>query len=256
MGLLRISPKVKALPESDCEYTLPSLAVRSSASTPIISEASSNTGAFNIGNGTLSMDVQIFGNAAGSFILWDSSLNTLAITTTHAVAANVVFILTTAEATAGQTNGLVSVITSTGDGKSGTVAANLYVVEEGNTEYVYGAYVGFAAIANKTIIQAAGIYLYLEDMGNAVEHQVGVSINRNITNVGTASDAFLEMRNHGATAATAYLRLTGEATYLIDWSGTDQKVPVSNGTDSNNVSHKVAVFMADSTVRYFHLFTD
>ncbi len=215
-----------------------------------------DTGAFNIGNGTLSMDVQIFGNAAGNFMLWDSSLNTLAITTTHAAAANVLFILTTAEATAGQTNGFVSVITSTGDGKSGTVAANLYVVEEGNTEYVYGAYVGFAAIANKTITQAAGIFLYLEDMGNAVEHQVGVSINRNITNVGTASDAFLEMRNHGATAATAYLRLTGEATYLIDWSGTDQKVPVSNGTDSNNVSHKVAVFMADSTVRYFHLFTD
>ena len=215
-----------------------------------------DTGAFNIGNGTLSMDVQIFGNAAGSFVFWDSSLNLLAITTTHAAAANAVYILTTAEATAGQTNGFVSVITSTGDGKSGTVAANLYVAEEGNTEYVYGAYVGFAAIANKTITQAAGIFLYLSDMGNAVQHQVGISINRDITNVGIASDAFLEMRNHGGTAATAYMRLTGEATYLFDWSGTDQVVPVSDGSDSNNVSHKVAVRMADATTRYFHLFTD
>ncbi len=215
-----------------------------------------DTGAFNIGNGTLSMDVQIFGNAAGSFMLWDSNLNTLAITTTHAVAANAVYILTTAEATAGQTNGFVSVITSTGDGKSGTVAANLYVVEQGNTEYVYGAYIGFAAIANKTITQAAGIFLYLSDMGNAVQHQVGISINREVDNAGIASDAFLEMRNHGSAPATTYIRATGEATYLIDWSGTDQVVPVSDGTDSNNVSHKVAVRMADATTRYFHLFTD
>ena len=215
-----------------------------------------DTGAFLIGNGTLSMDVQIFGNAAGSFVFWDSSLNLLAITTTHAVAANAVYILTTAEATAGQTNGFVSVITSTGDGKSGTVAANLYVAEEGNTEYVYGAYVGFAAIANKTITQAAGIFLYLSDMGNAVQHQVGISINREVDNAGIASDAFLEMRNHGSAPATTYIRATGEATYLIDWSGTDQVVPVSDGTDSNNVSHKVAVRMADGTTRYFHLFTD
>lgn len=180
----------------------------------------------------------------------------MTITTTQAAAANVFFILTTATATSGQTNGFVSVITSTGDGKASTVAANLYVVEQGNTDYVYPLYIGTAAIANKTIIQATGIYMYLSDMGNAVEHQAALSINRDITNVGTASDCFIEMRNHGGTAATAFIKLVGEATHLWDASQGDQVVPISDGSDSTNCSHKVSVKMADGTTRYLHLFTD
>ena len=180
----------------------------------------------------------------------------LTITSTITSADIVSLISATSTATSGQSNAFVATMTTTGDGKSGSVCGNFYMVEGGNTDYVYPIYIGSAAISNKTIVQMAGIFMYLDDMGNAVEHQVGVSINRNITNVGTASDCFLEMRNHGATSATAFIKLVGGATYLWDVSFGDQVVPISDGSDSTNCSHKVAVRMADSTTRYLHLFTD
>ncbi len=184
-----------------------------------------------------------------------SSGTALAITTTQTAAANVMFINTTATATSGQTNGFVSVITSTGDGKASTVACNLYVAEQGNTDYIYPLYIGTAAISNKTIIQATGIFMYLEDMGNAVEHQAAVSINRNITNVGTASDCFLQMRNHGSTAATTFIRFNGKATYIWDFQDGSTDVPVSAWSSGTIVDFRAAVRMHDGTTRYVHLFT-
>jgi len=41
-----------------------------------------DTGAFNIGNGTLSMDVQIFGLTANDYVLWDNSQSMLSVVNT------------------------------------------------------------------------------------------------------------------------------------------------------------------------------
>ncbi len=179
----------------------------------------------------------------------------LNITSTITSAANVVLISATSTATSGQSNAFVATMTSTGNGKASTVGANIYVVEQGNTDYVYPVYIGTAAISNKTIIQGTGIFMYLEDMGNAVQHQVGISINRNITNVGTASDCFLEMRNHGSTDATAFVKMVGSATYLWDFDQGDQVVPISAWSSGTTVSHRAAVRLADGSARYLHLFT-
>ena len=92
-------------------------------------------------------------------------------------------------------------------------------------------------------------------MGNAVQHQVGISINRNITNVGTASDCFREMRNHGSTDATAFVKMVGSATYLWDFDQGDQVVPISAWSSGTTVSHRAAVRLADGSARYLHLFT-
>ena len=180
--------------------------------------------------------------------------NTMTLTTTHTAAASSLFINTTAEATSGQTNGFVSVITSTGDGKASTVACNLYVVEQGNTDYIYPLYIGTAAISNKTIIQATGIYMYLADMGNAVQHQAALSINREITNVGTVSDCFLQMRNHGSTAATTFIKFNGKATYIWDFQDGSTVVPVSAWSSGTVVDFRVAVRMHGGETRYVHLF--
>ncbi len=195
-------------------------------------------------------------NAATTELAGAITGTSLVLTSTITSAGIVAHIAATSTATSGQSNAFVATMTSTGDGKASTVGVNVYVVEQGNTNYVYPIYVGTAAIANKTIIQATGIFMYLGDMGNAVQHQAALSINRDITNVGTLSDCFLEMRNHGSTAATAFIKLVGGATYLWDASQGDQVVPISDGSDSTNCSHKVAVKMADNTTRYLHLFSD
>jgi len=44
--------------------------------------ATDDTGTIEIGNGTLSIDVQIFGSAAANYILWDNSANQLSIVNT------------------------------------------------------------------------------------------------------------------------------------------------------------------------------
>ncbi len=178
----------------------------------------------------------------------------LTITSTITSADIVALISATSTATSGQSNGLVVTMTSTGNGKASSVCGNFYLVEQGNTDYVYPIYIGTAAISNKTIIQATGLFMYLDDMGNAVQHQAALSINRNITNVGTESDCFLEMRNHGGVSATAFIKLVGKAEFLWDASHGDLDDPISEGSDSADVSHKVAVKMADDSTRYLHLF--
>ena len=122
--------------------------------------------------------------------------------------------------------------------------------------YLYGYKLYCNTITAKAITQIAGYYVYMEDVGNAVQHASAISLNRNISNVGISSDCFLEMRNHGSTAATGFIKVTGSATHLFDFGFGDQVVPVSAGTDSTNCTHKVSVRMADSATRYIHLFTD
>lgn len=122
--------------------------------------------------------------------------------------------------------------------------------------YIYPISIYTGTVSNKAITQMAAINIYMEDVGNACQHAQGIYVSRNITNVGTASDSFLWLRNHGSTAATAFIKATGKATHLFDFQDGDQCVPVSAGSDSTNVSHKVSVKMADGSTRYFHLFTD
>ena len=180
----------------------------------------------------------------------------LNITSTITSADNVAEVLATSTATSGASCASKSTLTVTGNGKSYAIAKWIELSVGGNTQYCHGIYIYTGTVANKTITQYAPIYIYCDDMGTAVEHQAGISINRNITNVGTASDCFLQMRNHGSTAATAFIKATGTATYLLDFQNGDLGVPLSEASDSVNCSHKLAVKMPDGTARYLHLFTD
>lgn len=180
----------------------------------------------------------------------------ISVTSSVSSADNGVEIALTSSATSGVTAAMFTQYTSTGDNTSHAIVHNMLLTIGGDTQYAYVQYIGSATISNKTIDQACGIYMYLEDMGNACQYQAAISINRNITNVGINGDCFVEMRNHTSTAATAYMRLTGPATFLWDFSGTTNVAPVSEATDSTNVSDKVAVKMASGITRYLHLFSD
>ncbi len=213
-----------------------------------------DTGAFNIGNGTLSMDVQIFGNAAGSYMLWDSSLNTLDILSAIAVADNAITLTVTGSPTSGVLAAMFTSLETSGDGTSHAIVHNMLMTIAGDTTYAYVQYVGSATISDKTITQACGIFMYLEDMGNAVEQQAAISINRNITNVGINLDCFVQMRNHGGTDATAFMKLQGGATYLFDLEG-PAAAPISDWASGTAVSHRLSVRIPDGTERWLHLHT-
>jgi len=143
--------------------------------------------------------------------------------------------------------------------KNGTAVINplsIAVTISANVPYIFPFDITVEASANKTHTMISPINVYLKDVGNACQHAACALLGREITNVGIASDSFLWMRNHGAVAATAFIKSTGIATYLLDFGGQDLGVPLAEATDSVNCSHKLALRMPDGSTRYFHLFTD
>ena len=179
----------------------------------------------------------------------------LNITTSVSTADNIVEILGTSTATTGTVRSLWAKLTATGASLTQARVISTTLTIENTTDYAYGYYAYTAAVSNKTIQQMADVYIYMEDMGNAVQHQVGLSINRNIATVGIATDCLLEMRNHGSTAATAFVKIVGSATYLWDFDQGDQVLPIDAWSSGTTVSHRAAVRMADGATRYLHIFT-
>jgi len=180
----------------------------------------------------------------------------LGITSTITSADNVAEVIGTTTATSGTNSALKTTLQSTGAAVGYAIGHWIELDLDNTATYAYGQYIYNHTVADKAVTQMCGIYMYLEDMGNAVQHKAGISINRNIAHVGTASDCFLQMRNHGAVAATAFIKATGGATHLFDFQDGDLGAPLSEASDSANVSHKVSVKMPDGSTRYFHLFTD
>ena len=121
--------------------------------------------------------------------------------------------------------------------------------------YIYGYKIYTNTITAKTITQIAGHFVYMEDTGNAVQHVACIALNRNISNAGIASDCFLYMRNHGSTAATAFIKSIGTATYWLDFQDGDLGVPLSEYSSGTTVSHRLRVRMPDGSSTYLHLFT-
>ncbi|MBA7618715.1 hypothetical protein ES703_26046 [subsurface metagenome] len=143
--------------------------------------------------------------------------------------------------------------------KTGTAVINplsIAVTISADVPYIFPFDITVEASADKVHTMIAPINVYLKDVGNNCQHAAVALFGREITNVGIASDSFLWMRNHGAVEATAFLKSTGKATYLIDFGAQDMVVPLSDGSDSVNCSHKLRVRMPDGSTRYFHLFTD
>ncbi len=145
---------------------------------------------------------------------------------------------------------------STLTGTAAAIGCGITFTVSDHVPYLYGYKLYLNTISNKTITQISGFYVYMEDVGNAAGHASCMSLNRNISNVGTTSDCFLEMRNHGSTAATGFIKVTGSATHLFDFGYGDQVAPVSAATDSANVTHKISVRMADGATRYLRLWSD
>ncbi|GAF87841.1 unnamed protein product, partial [marine sediment metagenome] len=159
----------------------------------------------------------------------------LNITSSVSSADNIAEILATSTATSGTVKALWVTMTANGSGSQTARGISVTQTVTLPLAYSYPIYVYSATVSNHAITQYAGIFLYLEDMGNAVQHQAGVSINRNITNVGTSSDCFLQMRNHGGTTATAFIKCTGAATHLFDFQDGDLSVPLSEYSSGTTV---------------------
>lgn len=161
-----------------------------------------NTGAFNIGNGTLSMDVQIFGAAAASYLLWDNSENVLELHSAIAGAANEGSLeITTADAVAGA--GLIGrgihVNYDNNGAKTGAQAeANGISIDmdaDANVVSLYGVNVYTAAMTGATINRVAAYACYIDDAAVTVNDISCIHLE---TAAQTASGSrdYISMRSH------------------------------------------------------------
>ena len=109
---------------------------------------------------------------------------------------------------------------------------------------------------NPTMGTLTALNIYMEDIDSAtVNHLIGIDIGLNSNNTAVDWHTFIRIKNHSGTAKSIF-KINAAADYLIDFSDAESQVPVSASTHSTNVSHKIAVRMADNSTRYLQLTTD
>jgi len=219
-----------------------------------------NGGAFIIGNGTESMDVQIFGNAAAYSLLWDSSLNTLNIVSMLAAVDNVLDINLDSQASGGSVYG-INIWAEQTDGAitnefgginssirvGGTSVAHAYAVQ---------AYTSIAA--TPTIGDMCAYHCYCDNLGATagnVNSYACVRLNIDSTaraSGSTAGNSFFYLYSHGANADQYfYIPDLQGATYLFNWP-TAIVVPVTVDNTAEAWTHNVACLVGGA-VRYIKL---
>ena len=158
-----------------------------------------NVGAFNIGNGTLSMDVQIFGVTAASYMLWDNSENTLdIISTLNGAAADqavMVQVIDNTTSAGGWHRGLVLDVTNTGikTANASVAAIDIGIDTSADVTMMYASsgYLGPCGAA--TINRVTGYYLYQEPITGTVSAVSGMHL---AMNGGATVDDFISIRAH------------------------------------------------------------
>lgn len=221
-----------------------------------------DTGAFRIGNGTLSMDFQVFGNTAAYSMLWDSSVNTLDIVSLIAVADNSFGVTTTDTGThTGAARAIHAYISKTagaitGAGELNAVGADAIIGANVSHAHAYQAYTAISG--TPTIGDMSAYSCYCDNLGataaNVNEYEC-VNLNIDSTNRAAGSaqgNSFFRMYSHGANADQYFVipDLQG-ATYLLNWPAAIV-TPVSASAAGDNWTHRIACNIGGA-LRYIKL---
>ena len=180
-----------------------------------------NTGIFQIGNGTLSMDVQIFGLTAASYLLWDNSENTLDLISALAGAATQDSMsITTADAVAGA--GLLGrglFINYDNNGvKTGAQAESnglgINMDADADVTGLFGINVYTAGLTGATINRVAAYTCYLDEVAGTVTAASCIHLETAVQ-AATVHD-YISMRSHALQQGMITCRSGGDvATYFL-----------------------------------------
>ena len=121
-----------------------------------------------------------------------------------------------------------------------------------NTMAHYIAWVG-----TPTVVYATGGFWYLDNpgAGNNLVQYCALMLGMNVTNPPTKS-TFMRVYGHGGAVDSVIWLANSAGTpiaHLLDFEGLAS--PISAGTDSVNVTHKIAVRLGVTT-KYLHVFSD
>ena len=180
-----------------------------------------NTGVFQIGNGTLSMDVQIFGATAAEYLLYDNSATTLDLLSAIAGAATEnAFGVTVADAVAGagiigrgihvnyDNNGIKTGAQAESNGIGIDMDADADVTS------LYGINVYTAGLTGATINRVAAYTCYMDEVAGTVTGASCIHLETAVQ-AATVHD-YISMRSHALQQGILTGRSGGDvATYLL-----------------------------------------
>ena len=227
-----------------------------------------HTGAFNIGDGEYSMDVQIFGATATEYLLWDSALSQLDLVCDLLAAGNAFHITVDEQGThsagvyAIHVNMTKTAGAITAPGSFNGIASDLSV--EANSEHNY-AYTAYTQISGTPTIGDYSAYrCYMNDLGAAcaptVQEYQCMDLNIDSTNEasgGVNGNAFFRLYAHGGRPTSIFRLADATGMDNLIWFQQSQ-LPLSAGTDSTNCTHKIALIIGGgaATTHYLHVFSD
>jgi hypothetical protein len=222
-----------------------------------------DTGAFHIGNGTLSFDFKWFSSAAAKYVLFDTVLEQLIlydinlnITGTSKTVATMTSTLTGATAdnaweitvTDSQTNssgysrGLYISCTAggakTASGEHNSLGVDLTVT--GATPYAYISSFYMTTSGNPTIGLASALSIYMDDMGTALasQHILDLQTGNPTASAASTRETYARFRNHGTGTPTSMFFAQANnnakaATYFLEQDA-NTVGPSETGTFTND----------------------
>jgi len=126
----------------------------------------------------------------------------------------------------------------------------------GNTTNAHAIYMYLGTIADKTISNYTGIYMYMEDFGTSVTNLGLLGLEVNSQHDATGESCFIRVREHGvAHTIQSVLRLEGSGTadYLLAFEANYAPLSVCSGTDA--ATYRIAVRLdATSATKYIRLY--
>lgn len=180
-----------------------------------------DTGIFEIGNGTLSMDVQIFGKAAAEYLLWDSSASTLDLVSviTGAATENAQGITVADEVAGAGLLGRGLFIDYDNNGiKTGAQAESnglgINMDADADVTGLFGINVYTAGLTGATINRVAAYTCYLDDPAATVNAISCIHLETAAAAATTCD--YISMRSHALQDGILTFRSGGDvATYFL-----------------------------------------
>ena len=217
-----------------------------------------NTGVFMIGNGTLSMDFQVFGATVAEYMLYDNSATTLdivsalaGVATDHAVCITATD--ATAYAAANSSNGLYVNYTNAGiktaNAECDGIAADVDASADTVFLYAFSAYVG--ANTGATINRRAGLSVYMDTPAGTINGNNCLYLG--LCGGGTTDD-FIAIRSFAGGPQDAIIsdRSGGAtATYLLVLEGVNAPAEAFNA--AGNGVNSIAVLI-NGVPQYLHTY--